>query len=102
EVQAAATLIRSLHERYPAEPLIVTTATPTGAARVKGLFGVAVQHVYLPYDLPGSVRRFLERIRPQVAVIMETEIWPNLYRECGRRQIPIVLASARLSEKSVR
>ncbi len=80
----------------------MTTATPTGAARVKALFGDSVHHVYLPYDLPGSVRRFLKRIQPRVAVIMETEIWPNLYSECGRRQIPILLASARLSEKSVR
>ncbi|MBB6095718.1 3-deoxy-D-manno-octulosonic-acid transferase [Povalibacter uvarum] len=102
EVQAAAALIRELRKRYPDPPLIVTTATPTGAQRVNALFGDAVRHVYLPYDLPGAVRRFLDRIQPRIAVMMETEVWPNLYRECGRRQIPIVLASARLSEKSVR
>ncbi len=102
EVQAAAALIRELRKRYPDTPLVVTTATPTGAQRVKALFGDAARHVYLPYDLPGAVRRFLDRIQPQIAVMMETEVWPNLYRECGRRQIPIVLASARLSEKSVR
>lgn len=102
EVQAAAALIRELRKRYPDTPLVVTTATPTGAQRVKALFGNAARHVYLPYDLPGAVRRFLDRIQPQIAVMMETEVWPNLYRECGRRQIPIVLASARLSEKSVR
>jgi 3-deoxy-D-manno-octulosonic-acid transferase len=102
EVQAAAALIRSLRLRYPDDPLIVTTATPTGAARVQALFGGTVSHCYLPYDLPGAVRRFLDRIQPRIAVVMETEVWPNLYRECGRRRIPIVLASARLSEKSVR
>lgn len=102
EVQAAASLIRSLRQRYPEEPLLVTTATPTGAARVKALFGNGVSHCYLPYDLPGAVRRFLDRIQPRIAIVMETEVWPNLYRECGRRHVPIVLASARLSEKSVR
>ncbi len=102
EVQAAAALIRELQRRHPDRPLIVTTATPTGAQRVKALFGETVHHAYLPYDLPGAVRRFLDRIQPQIAVILETEVWPNLYRELGRRRIPIVLASARLSEKSVR
>jgi len=102
EVQAAATLVRTLRQRYPDRPLLVTTATPTGAQRVQALFGDAVHHCYLPYDLPGAVRRFLDRVRPAIAVVMETEVWPNLYRECGRRQLPIVLASARLSERSVR
>jgi 3-deoxy-D-manno-octulosonic-acid transferase len=58
-------------------------------------------HSYIPYDLHGSVRRFLTRIRPQIAIILETELWPNLYHECGRRKIPLVLASARLSPRSV-
>jgi 3-deoxy-D-manno-octulosonic-acid transferase len=101
EVQAAAVLIRALRQRSPEGRIVVTTATPTGAARVRALFARDVQHVYLPYDLPGAVRRFLTRIRPRIAIVMETEIWPNLYRECARRDIPLVLASARLSEKSV-
>ena len=102
EVQAAAPLIRQVLHRHPGQPVIVTTATPTGAARVRALFGESVQHVYLPYDLPGAVRRFLERIQPRIAVILETEVWPNLYRECGRRKIPIVLASARLLTRAMR
>ena len=102
EVQAAASLVRELRRRYESMPLIVTTATPTGAQRVKALFGDQVQHAYLPYDLPGAVRRFLDRIQPGIGVVLETEVWPNLYRECGRRGVPIVLASARLSGKSVR
>jgi 3-deoxy-D-manno-octulosonic-acid transferase len=102
EVQAAAPLIRALQRRYPDRSLLVTTATPTGAQRVKALFTDGVTHAYLPYDLPGAVRRFLDRMRPQIAIVMETEVWPNLYRECARRGVPIVLASARLSEKSVR
>ncbi|MFL6578609.1 MAG: lipid IV(A) 3-deoxy-D-manno-octulosonic acid transferase [Povalibacter sp.] len=102
EVQAAAVLIRALRQRRPDSYIVVTTATPTGASRVKALFPTGVQHVYLPYDLPGAVRRFLRRIAPHIAIVMETEIWPNLYRECFRADVPIVLASARLSEKSVR
>ncbi len=102
EVQAAAALIRKLAALHPTRPLIVTTGTPTGAARVKALFGSNAQHVYLPYDTPGSVRRFFDRIEPRVAIVMETEVWPNLFRECARRRIPLVIASARLSQKSVR
>ena len=102
EVQAAASLIRELVKRHPCQSVIVTTGTPTGAHRVQALFGTSVRHVYLPYDTPGSVRRFLHRIDPQIAVVMETEVWPNLFRECSRRNIPLVIASARLSQKSVR
>lgn len=102
EVQAVAPMVRMLRQRYPRRALVMTTATPTGAQLVRSLFGAAVSHCYLPYDLPGAVRRFLNRTRPAVAIIAETEVWPNLFRECGRRQLPIVLASARLSQKSVR
>jgi 3-deoxy-D-manno-octulosonic-acid transferase len=102
EVQAAAALIRELSKRYPTRSLIVTTGTPTGAQRVQALFGQSVRHVYLPYDTPGGVRRFLNRIRPRIAIVMETEVWPNLFRECARRQVPLVIASARLSQRSVR
>lgn len=102
EVQAAAPLIRALRQRHPQRTLIVTTTTPTGAQRVRALFTDTVQHAYLPYDLPCAVNRFLDRVRPQQAIVMETEVWPNLYRACARRGIPIALVSARLSEKSVR
>ena len=71
---------------------------PTGSARVRQLFGDRVFHVYLPYDLPASVKRFLDRVRPRIAVVMETEIWPNLFRDCRERRIPVVVANARLSE----
>ncbi len=76
--------------------------TPTGSARVLQLFGDRVFHVYLPYDLTTAVRRFLDRVRPRLAVIMETEIWPNLFMTCADRDISIVIANARLSEKSLR
>lgn len=102
EVQAGAVLIRALLKRYPGQPLLITTGTPTGAQRVQALFGTQVQHVFLPYDTPGAVHRFLERLRPCIGIVMETEIWPNLFVQCRARRIPILLASARLSEKSVR
>ena len=88
--------------RYPDAPMVVTTVTPTGSERVQKLFGERVFHVYLPYDLPASVKRFLDRIRPRFAVIMETEIWPNLFITCRERAIPIVVTNARLSERSLR
>jgi 3-deoxy-D-manno-octulosonic-acid transferase len=101
EVQACAPLVSALRSRHPQLPLTVTTFTPTGAARARTLFGALARVRYLPYDLPGAVRRFLARVQPRLAVVFETELWPNLYRECGRRGVPLVLASARLSERSL-
>jgi 3-deoxy-D-manno-octulosonic-acid transferase len=101
EVQASAPLVGALHRRHPQLPLTVTTFTPTGAARARALFGNIAEVRYVPYDLPGAVRRFLKRVDPRLAVIFETELWPNLYRECGRRRVPLVLASARVSERSL-
>ncbi len=101
EVQAAAPLVANLRARYPQWPLVLTTVTPTGAQRARALFREGVLVRYVPYDLPGSVQRFFDRVRPRVAVILETELWPNLYHECGRRHVPLVLASARISPRSV-
>jgi 3-deoxy-D-manno-octulosonic-acid transferase len=101
EVQACAPLVSALARRHPQLPLTVTTFTPTGAARARALFGDVALVRYLPFDLPGAVRRFFARVQPRLAVIFETELWPNLYRECGRRRVPLVLASARISARSV-
>jgi 3-deoxy-D-manno-octulosonic-acid transferase len=101
EVQASAALVTTLRERYPMVPIVVTTLTPTGAARARALFKDLVHVRYIPFDLPGSVRRFFNRVQPRLAVIFETELWPNLYYECNRRRIPLVLASARISQRSV-
>jgi len=101
EVQAAAALVQALRAQFPTLPVVVTTVTPTGAQRARSLFGDTVRHCYLPYDLPGAVRRFLDRTQPRVAIILETEIWPTLYHALGRRGIPLVLASARVSTRSV-
>ena len=102
EVNAAVPLIEALMRRYAGSPFVITTITPTGSERVQKLFGGRVFHVYLPYDLPASVRRFLDRVRPRLGVVMETEIWPNLFLECAARGVPIVVANARLSAKSLR
>jgi 3-deoxy-D-manno-octulosonic-acid transferase len=83
-------------------PMLITTVTPTGSARVSAVFGDSVRQVYLPYDTPGAVRHFLDHFRPRLALVMETEIWPNLFSEVARRRIPLLIVNARLSERSLR
>jgi len=102
EVQACAPLVSALCRHHPGIALTVTTFTPTGAARARALFGNLAQVRYVPYDLPGAVRRFFARVQPRLAVIFETELWPNLYHESARRGVPLVLASARISARSLR
>ncbi|WP_220811519.1 lipid IV(A) 3-deoxy-D-manno-octulosonic acid transferase [Pseudomonas paralcaligenes] len=99
---AAAPLVRELLERHPELPVTVTCMTPTGSERIQALFGERIQHCYLPYDLPWACARFLDRLRPRLAVIMETELWPNHIHACHARGIPVALANARLSERSAR
>ncbi len=100
ETLAAVPMIRALQAQNPGARLVVTTMTPTGSARVKASFGDSVYHVYVPYDIPGALNRFLSRVKPDVLVIMETELWPNLIHCCARKGVPMVVANARLSEKS--
>ncbi len=101
EVQAAVPLIQALAERYPEQTLLITTVTPTGAARVDAVFGGRVKHCYIPFEFPNAIRSFFSSVRPCAAMIMETEIWPNLYRGCGIRNIPLILVSARISPRSI-
>ena len=100
EVQAAAPIVKALKNRFPGETIVVTSTTPTGAARISKAFGGGVVHRYFPFDLPGAMARFLDRVEPRVAIIMETEIWPNLLARCRVRGVPVVLANVRLSERS--
>jgi len=102
EVNAAIPLIKALMKSYQDHDFVITTVTPTGSDRVQQIFGNQVFHLYLPYDLPGAIKRFLKKINPDLAVVMETEIWPNLFRFCKKRNIPIVVANARLSELSLK
>ncbi|MGR8930617.1 MAG: lipid IV(A) 3-deoxy-D-manno-octulosonic acid transferase [Gammaproteobacteria bacterium] len=100
ESEAAFPLIRMLMSEHPELRILVTTTTPTGSARVKLVLGDGVEHVYLPYDLPFIIQRFLRHFRPKLAVFMEKEIWPNLYSACVRSNVPLFIINARLSEKS--
>ncbi|MGC8467961.1 MAG: 3-deoxy-D-manno-octulosonic acid transferase [Acidithiobacillus sp.] len=100
ESMAALPLLRALLERYPGQPLVVTSTTPTGAATIRRHLGGQVCSLYLPYDTPGAVRRFLRRQNPCAGIFLETEIWPNLYRAARRARIPLALLNARLSRSS--
>ncbi|WP_244613002.1 lipid IV(A) 3-deoxy-D-manno-octulosonic acid transferase [Modicisalibacter radicis] len=97
EVVTATPLIRALLARHPDHALVVTTMTATGAERVATLFGDAVRHHFLPLDFPGATRRFVERLRPALAIIAETELWPNLLHACATCGVPVVIANGRLS-----
>lgn len=102
EVRSAVPLIEQLAERAPHHRILVTTMTPTGKEQVESLFGDRVDHSYLPYDFPDGINRFLNRVRPELAIIAETEFWPNLFASCSRRGIPLTIVNARLSPASYR
>ncbi|MDO9365702.1 MAG: lipid IV(A) 3-deoxy-D-manno-octulosonic acid transferase [Methylotenera sp.] len=100
ETRAAEPLIKLLLHKYPNHQILLTHTTPTGRATSEQLFGDLVARVYLPYDLPFAVERFLKHFRPAVGVLMETELWFNLIANCKQYAIPLLLVNARLSEKS--
>lgn len=112
EVQASAGLVAALRGRNPRLPILLTMTTATGRARAETLYRDALQPgpdgyapmalSYAPFDLPGASAAFLDRVRPRAAIILETELWPNLLAACDSRAIPVALVSARLSERSVR
>jgi len=81
--------------------VLITTMTPTGSERVKARFGDKVMHQYVPYDLPDVLKRFLSQFQPRIAVVMETELWPNLIYQTHAAKVPLLLANARLSEGSM-
>lgn len=101
EFNAAAPLIRALLKNHPEIPLTITTLTPTGSERVKRDLGDRVTHGYIPIDMPGAVSRMLKRLQPRLIIVMETEIWPNLYLQSQHQGIPLIMANARLSKRSV-
>lgn len=102
ETRAAEPLISALQQRYPQHRILLTHMTPTGRETGNALYGDRVTRCYLPYDYPGAVARFLDRFRPAMGVLMETEIWPNLIHAAASRDIPLYLVNARLSERSLR
>jgi len=107
ETLAAEPLVRSLQAASPDITLTITTTTPTGSDQVKRIYAKdlaagRIVHLYLPYDLPWLMTRLLKKIQPSLCIIMETELWPNIIRSCNKRQVPVILANARLSEKSAK
>ena len=102
EAEALFPLVRQIQKQHPDATLLITTTTPTGSARIKAVMTDTVTHVYLPYDIPDAINRFMRCFKPRLAIIMETEIWPNLFHACGKNGIPLYIINARLSEKSSR
>ncbi|MEE3132531.1 MAG: lipid IV(A) 3-deoxy-D-manno-octulosonic acid transferase [Pseudomonadota bacterium] len=100
EALGAVPLIRSIKRALPDVPFLVTTTTPSGSVEVRKHLGAEVEHCYCPYDFPKAVRRFMDSVEPRALVLMETELWPNTIRECRRRNVPVYLVNARLSERS--
>lgn len=102
ETRAAQPLVVALQDRYPNHRILLTHMTPTGRATSEAVFGDTVERVYLAYDYPFAVARFLDHFRPSIGLIMETELWPNLTAACSQRGIPLLLVNGRLSERSAR
>lgn len=102
ETLAAQPLVNALLKDYPDRPLTITNTTATGAERARALWAGKAGQCFLPYDFPWAVSAFLDRLQPRLFIIMETELWPNLMAELARRRIPVLLANARLSERSAR
>lgn len=102
ETRAAEPLIEALLQQYPNHQILLTHTTPTGRATSQQLFGDQITRVYLPYDLPFAVNRFLKHFKPVIGVLMETELWFNLIHSCKQHHVPLLLVNARLSEKSAR
>ena len=100
ETLGAVPLIRAIKQALPDVPFLVTTTTPSGSVEVRKHLGMEVEHCYCPYDFPKAVRRFMDSVEPRALVLMETELWPNTIRECRRRNVPVYLVNARLSERS--
>lgn len=107
ETLAAEPLVRSLQAAHPNLTITITTTTPTGSDQVKRLYAKdlaagRIFHVYLPYDLPWLMSRFIKKVQPSICLIMETELWPNIIRSCNKQKVPVILANARLSNKSAK
>lgn len=102
ETIASAPLVKKLIDSYPGYRVLVTTMTPTGSEQVKKIHGDTVSHLYAPYDLPCAQSRFLTHVNPAIAIVIETELWPNTINACYQRNIPVVIANARLSARSAK
>ena len=102
EVIAVSPLIKKLINEFPKHRITITCNTPTGSEHIRKMFGQSIQHIYLPMDFPGSVGRFLNKLRPMAVVVVETELWPNLIVKAKQKNIPVIVINARLSAKSLK
>lgn len=102
EARAAAPLVRALEGAFPESRILLTCTTAAGRETVAQVYGDRVQCVFLPYDLPGPMARFVAHFRPRIGIMMETEVWPNLLAACREQGTPVMLANARMSRKSAR
>ncbi|MDO6567788.1 3-deoxy-D-manno-octulosonic acid transferase [Alteromonas sp. 1_MG-2023] len=102
EVVAASCLIKQIMQTEPNTQITVTTTTPTGSARVRDIFGNTVHHFYLPYDLHTAMAKMIKRIKPKAVLITEVELWPNFIHACWKRDIPIMVINARMTDRSAK
>src|SRR5713226_6541419 len=100
EALSSITLARRLKEAYPNRPLIISTTTNTGQTLARERMPFADAVIYFPLDWAFCVRRALDAVHPSVVLVLETEIWPNFLREAGRRKIPVLFVSGRISDRS--
>lgn len=102
EAKLATILVENLLKLHPEIPFVVTTMTVTGSEQIRKNLGPQVFHSYIPYDYPAAIKRFLNKLNPRLVIIMETELWPNVLHYCGQQNIPVLIANARLAERSIR
>ncbi|HQT81843.1 MAG: hypothetical protein B7Z60_06705 [Ferrovum sp. 37-45-19] len=100
ETRAAVSLIQQINILYPDHKIILTHMTPTGRSTEERVLNTLALRYYLPYDTPGAVKRFLNRLQPDLGILLETEIWPELISQCHQQSIPLLLVNARLSQRS--
>lgn len=107
EIRAARPLIEGLLERYPAHSLLLTTMTATGAQQSQALIGeqpladqARLAHQFLPLDFPGAAKRFVRSVQPELTILFETELWPNLIHACRQQGIPVAVVNGRLSPRA--
>ena len=101
ETRAAAILITALRERLPGMRLLLTHGTATGRQEGAKLLQAGDRQAWQPWDTPDAVARFLVHFKPRIGILMETEVWPNLVAICKAMEVPLVLANARMSRKSL-
>jgi 3-deoxy-D-manno-octulosonic-acid transferase len=102
EARAASPLVNALRAALPDHAVLLTCTTAAGRATLEQIYGNSVQISYLPYDFPEAAQNFLQHFRPRLGILMETEVWPNLVGACLKNAVPVLLANARMSEKSAR